>query len=198
MAPSKRPPPRRPALVTAQDSKHDSENEDKAAHLLETTSVVSLLSDEECTVPHVARRDAESGSDEDSKVPITAHVCPRKETVTHQGLLQGEASSNTSPAVLHGIGDHMAAAGAVEAGHQGIVSALLFSSNLYITLPLETVGGRVPGFSCSTTVLLSNHLSNTSTRRILTLRTLCLICGSSLPEGSLRSLIPNVYWVSYW
>ena len=136
MAPSKRPPPRRPALVTAQDSKHDSENEDKATHLLETTSVVSLLSDEECTVPHVATRDTESGSDEDSEVSITAHVCKRnggKETATHQGLLQGEAPSNTSPAVLHGVGDHMEAVGAVEAGHQGILSVLLFSSNFYIT-----------------------------------------------------------------
>ena len=87
MAPSKRPPPRRPALVTAQDSKHDSENEDIATHLHETTSVVSLLSDEEHTVPHVAKRDAESGSEEDSEVSIPAQ---RKETVTHQGLLQGE------------------------------------------------------------------------------------------------------------
>ena len=130
MAPSKRPPPRRLALVTAQDSKHDSENEDIATHLHETTSVVSLLSDEEHTVPHVARRDAESGSDEDSEVSIPAQ---RKETVTHQGLLQGEAPLDTSPAVLHGVGNHMAAAGAVEAGHQGIASVLLFSSNFYIT-----------------------------------------------------------------
>lgn len=133
MAPSKRPIPRRPALVTAQDSKHDSENEAKASHFLETISVGSSLSDEECTVPHIERRDGESGSD--SEVPIPANVCQRKggkDSVTHQGLLQGDAPSTTSPAVLHGVGDHMKA-GAAEPAHQGVVSVLPFSSNYNIT-----------------------------------------------------------------
>ena len=156
MAPSKRPIPRRPALVTAQDSKHDSENEDKATHLLETISVGSSLSDEECTVPHIERRDGESGSDEDSEVAIPANVCQRKESVTHQGLLQGDTPSTTSPVVLHGVDDHMKA-GAAEAGHQGVVSLLPFSSNYNITIENGVCvcvcvcvcvggGGSSPGF----------------------------------------------------